>query len=330
MIMESNQKKDELIITRTFKASRELVWKEWTDPNRLKHWWGPKEFTTPISEIDFRIGGTYLNCMRSPEGNNYWSTGTYLEIVKLERIVFSDSFADEDGNVVPASHYGMVGDWPLELKVTLDFEEHQGITKMTLSHFGIPHGIMRDMTEAGWNESFDKLDAALERVTPNTIKRDYPTMFSFPSDREVVMTRIYNAPRELVFMMMTDPKLVPQWWGPKSLTTTVDEMDVRPGGQWRNIQRGPDGTIYSFNGVYREVVPPGRLIYTFVYEAMPDSVMLETVILENIDGRTKVIITDLFQTVEERDGALKHGMEKGAAESSDRFAELIEKNDYTQ
>jgi uncharacterized protein YndB with AHSA1/START domain len=77
-----------------------------------------------------------------------------------------------------------------------------------------------------------------------------------PSDREIVMTRVFDAPRELVFKAYTDPSLIPQWWGPRGFTTTVDQMDVRPGGVWRFVQRGPDGSEYAFNGVYREIAPP--------------------------------------------------------------------------
>src|SRR5512145_956811 len=92
----------ELVITRVFDAPRELVWKAWTDPERFKLWWGPESFTAPACEIDLRVGGKYLACMRSPEGQDYWSTGVYRDIVPMKRIVYTDSFADDKGNVVPA------------------------------------------------------------------------------------------------------------------------------------------------------------------------------------------------------------------------------------
>jgi uncharacterized protein YndB with AHSA1/START domain len=154
----------ELVITREFNAPRELMWKVWTDPERMKRWWGPQNFTAPVCKIDLRVGGAYLYCMRSPEGQDYWGTGVYREIVPLERIVCTDSFADEKGNQVPASHYGMGGDWPSELRVTVTFEEHEGKTTLTLRHAGIPAGEMSDLTKAGWNESFDKLAEALTKA----------------------------------------------------------------------------------------------------------------------------------------------------------------------
>jgi uncharacterized protein YndB with AHSA1/START domain len=153
----------ELVITRIFDAPRELVWEAWTEPERCKRWWGPKNFTTPFCRIDLRVGGAYLNCMRSPEGQDYWSTGVYREIVEPSRLVCTDSFADEEGNVVPASHYGMSGEWPLELLVTVTFEEQEGRTRLTLRHVGIPAGEMREQCGAGWNESFDKLADSLAK-----------------------------------------------------------------------------------------------------------------------------------------------------------------------
>lgn len=150
-----------IIITRIFDAPRELVWQAWTDPEHLMRWWGPKIFTSPVCKVDLRVGGKYLFCMRSPEGQDFWSTGVYREIVPLERIVCTDSFADEHGNVVPASHYGMDGDIPLEMMLTVTFEAHEGKTKMTLTHVGLPAGEMENMASAGWNESLDKLAASL-------------------------------------------------------------------------------------------------------------------------------------------------------------------------
>lgn len=156
----------DLVITHLFAAPRALVYRTWTEPERVKRWWGPKGFTAPVAQIDLRVGGKYLFDMRSAEGKDYWSTGTYREIVPQERIVATDSFADESGQVVTASYYGMEGIWPLELQVTVTFEELGGRTKMTLRHSGIPTGRMQELTEVGWNESFDKLAQALEAEAP--------------------------------------------------------------------------------------------------------------------------------------------------------------------
>lgn len=163
--MANEDKKDsELLITRIFNAPRELVWKAWTEPERVMRWWGPKGFTSPICKIDLRVGGSYLFCMRSPDGEDFWSTGVYRELVPPKRLVCTDSFADKNGNVVPATYYGMSPDFPLELQVTLTLEEHDDKTKMTLEHVGIPPGTMMELTGQGWNESFDKLAEYLQRL----------------------------------------------------------------------------------------------------------------------------------------------------------------------
>lgn len=159
---ERDTKTQEFVITRIFDAPRERVFRAWADPELLKRWWGPKDFTAPVIQNDFRVDGKYLFCMRSPEGQDFWSTGVYREIAEPERIVFTDSFSDENGNVVPASYYGMTGDWPLESLATVTFEAYGGKTELTLRSAGAPAGEMSDMAKAGWNESFDKLDEVLK------------------------------------------------------------------------------------------------------------------------------------------------------------------------
>lgn len=151
-----------VIITRVLDAPRDLVFKAWTEPERLMQWWGPRGFTTPSCAVDLREGGVSHCCMRSPEGKDYWSKSVYREIVEPERLVYTDSFADAEGNVVPASYYGMSEDWPLEFLVTVTFDEYDDKTRFTLRHFGIPLGHDADMCADGWNESFDKLTEYLE------------------------------------------------------------------------------------------------------------------------------------------------------------------------
>jgi len=158
---EFNRDGTELTIRRVFKAPRQRVWQAWTEPEQVMRWWGPGGYTSPSCRIDLRVGGAYVFCMRSPEGQDVWSTGTYREIVPLQRLVCTDSFADEQGNVVRASHYGIEDDFPLELQVTVTFEGQNGRTAMTLRHAGFPPGLVAEMTAAGWNESFDKLAQAV-------------------------------------------------------------------------------------------------------------------------------------------------------------------------
>lgn len=151
-----------VIVTRVFDAPVQLVWDTWTRPEHVKRWWGPKDYTSPFCTIDLKVGGKYIFCMRGPDGQDTWSTGTYREIVPNERLVFTDSFADKDGNIVPASHYGIPGEWPLELLLTVTFQETGGKTSLTLRHDGLPAFLDRSMAQAGWGESFDKIEETLK------------------------------------------------------------------------------------------------------------------------------------------------------------------------
>lgn len=156
-----NEIERELVITRTFDAPRELMWKAWTEPERFMRWWGPKIFTSPRCEIDLRVGGRFLWCMRWPDGRENYTTGEYVEIIPLERLVYTTTFADADGNAVPASYYGMGDDIAFEMKVTVVLVDNDGKTTMTLTHAGLPGGEVRGSAEQGWNESLDKLAASL-------------------------------------------------------------------------------------------------------------------------------------------------------------------------
>lgn len=145
-----------------------------------------------------------------------------------------------------------------------------------------------------------------------------------PGKPEIIETSVFDAPRELVFKTMNDPKLIPKWLGPRNLTTTVDEMDFRPGGKYRYIHRDAEGKKYVFSGVFREIAPPERTVLTFNYEAMPSHESVVTTTFEEQNGRTKVSSKTVFQSVEDRDGMLQSGMESGARETMDRFAELLD------
>jgi uncharacterized protein YndB with AHSA1/START domain len=146
-----------------------------------------------------------------------------------------------------------------------------------------------------------------------------------PGKQEIVMTRVFDAPRELVFKAHTDPKLIPQWWGPRRFTTTVERMDAKMGGIWRFVQQDANGNEYAFHGVYHEVASPERLVQTFEFEGMPGHVLLETATFEEFEGKTKLTSRSVFQSVEDRDGMLQTDMEEGAAESWNRLAELLAK-----
>lgn len=133
-------------------------------------------------------------------------------------------------------------------------------------------------------------------------------------DRQIRIERIFNAPRERVWRAFTDPKLVAQWWG-RGREMTIERMEVERGGHWRFIVPSPHGP-QGFEGRFREVSPPSRIVWTFEWDGMPGYVAVETVVFEELgDGRTRLVTTSLFHTTEERDGALSSGMAEGVADS---------------
>ena len=151
----------------------------------------------------------------------------------------------------------------------------------------------------------------------------YKTTLTTPSDTEIVMSRMFDAPRELVFKAHTDPAAVAKWWGLRTATTRVEEMDVRPGGKWRYVQSDGQGNEYAFFGEYREVVPPERLVMTFEFEGFPGKVTVDASTFEERDGKTLLTTHSTFASREDRDGMLASGMESGAVETWERLAEYL-------
>jgi uncharacterized protein YndB with AHSA1/START domain len=150
-------------------------------------------------------------------------------------------------------------------------------------------------------------------------------LIALAGKQEFTTTFEFDAPRDVVFRVYADPRLIPQWWGPRTLTTVVEKMDVRAGGSWRIIQRDANGAEHAFHGVYHEVAAPERIVGTFEYEGTPGHVMLETVSFEERGGRTVMTDLSVFQSVADRDAMVGAGMEQGAAESMHRLAELLAK-----
>ncbi len=137
---------------------------------------------------------------------------------------------------------------------------------------------------------------------------------TLPSDREMTMTRIFDAPRDLVWKAYTDPELVARWWG-RGNKLVIERLEVERGGHWRFVEHGADG-VHGFEGRFREVTPPERLVQTFEWDGMPGYVSVNTTTFEDLDdGRTRVIATAIFHTPEERDGMLNSGMEQGLSQS---------------
>ena len=154
-------------------------------------------------------------------------------------------------------------------------------------------------------------------------KTKYETTLSLPSDREILMTRKFDAPREIVWETITDPALIPQWFGFARDATEVKKMDVRPGGNWQFITRTSGGEIVDFHGTYREVIAPEKIVYSFLFGDMPEGDGFVEITLVEKDGVTELRDRGVFSSKEERDAIIATGMEEGARETYERLAELV-------
>ena len=143
-----------------------------------------------------------------------------------------------------------------------------------------------------------------------------------PGKQDIVFKKVFDAPRDIVFRALTDPSLVPSYWGPAQYETIVDVMEPRHGGRWRFIHRGPEGD-FGFRGVYHEVSPE-RIVQTNEFEGAPGYVALETAVLEERDGKTHYTAVSLAGSVEARDALVASGMEGGARQLYDRLEKVIE------
>jgi uncharacterized protein YndB with AHSA1/START domain len=161
-----------------------------------------------------------------------------------------------------------------------------------------------------------------------TTTKDAPARakLTLPSDREIRMERILNASRDRVWRAYTDPELVAQWWG-RGNKLVIEKMEVERGGHWRYVEHSKDG-VHGFEGRFREVTPPERLVFTFEWDGMPGYPIVETATFEDLgDGRTKLVVTSLFYQNEERDGMMESGMEGGMNGSYAALDRLLERMD---
>jgi uncharacterized protein YndB with AHSA1/START domain len=155
--------KDAIVIERIFDAPVDLIWQMWTLPEHFKNWYGPEGFTVPVAEMDVRVGGKRLVCMemQKPDGSmKMWTTGEYTEVVPNERLVCTESMADENGNVVTMSD----SEHPTTTEVTVLLEDLDGRTKMVMTHAGVPAGTGAN---AGWEQAFAKMADHIETVLNN-------------------------------------------------------------------------------------------------------------------------------------------------------------------
>jgi uncharacterized protein YndB with AHSA1/START domain len=284
-----------VVLERTFDAPRELVFAAWTEPERLAQWWGPKMFTNPVCRVDARAGGEIYVEMTGSDGAVYPMTGSFIEVKSPEKLVFTTMALNRVGKVL------------FEVLHRVEFREEgaktfvrveSGPTMMTPEAAPYLKG-----HATGYSQSLDKLDEVLA------------------GGRQMIATRVFDAPRDLVYSMFIDPEHLSNWWGPRGFRTTTIAMDARPGGEWVHTMRGPDGRDYPNKVVYVEVARPERLVYDHVSKPL----FRGSAVFTEKDGKTEVKFSIEFASAEMCEQIGKEfGAVRGQIDTLDRLAEALE------
>jgi len=280
----------EMVITRVVDAPREMVWNAWVDPKQVTKWWGPKGFSTTIHEMDVKPGGVWNLTMHGPTGVDYPNQSVFVEVVKHQKIVFEHSGSKAGGKS------------DATFRSTWTFEDLGGKTRIILKNAfptaeALQHVIKTYGAVEGGKQTLDRLAEQVEK----------------PLSKEFVITRIFNAPRELVFKAWTEPDRIAKWFGPKGVTVKSAKMDLRPGGSLHSCMVTPDGHEMWGKMTYREIAPPEKLVYVNSFSNEKGELtrhpmsatwpleMLTTVLLKDMGGKTELTLTwvPINATVEE-------------------------------
>jgi len=230
----------EIVIKRVLNAPREMVWAVWTDPKHVKHWWGPNGFTNTIHEMSVKPGGVWRFIMHGPDGTNY-PNKIVFNTVKEPELLEYDHGEDDDG--------------PVHFKVRVTFEAQGKQTLLTMYSI-FPTAAARDFVVKeygaieGGNQTINHLEEYLKKMPTDTT-----------GDKPFIITRTFDAPRDLVWKAWTERDRLVQWFGPKGLTMPYAKLDFRPGGMLHYRMETPDGKVMWGKFVYREIEKPSRLVW---------------------------------------------------------------------
>ena len=311
----------ELVFTRVFDALRELVFEAWTDPKHVAKWWGPQGFTTTIQEMDVRPGGVWRLVMRGPDGTDYKNKIVFLEVVKPRRLVYKHE-PEKDTE-------------PVNFEVTVTFSEQGNKTKVMMrmlfpSAAAREHVVKKYGAVDGANQTLGRLEGYLVTMAAkNTAIAELgkapgshvPSGVASPKALDLVMTRVFDAPRRLVFEAWTKPEYLARWFGPKDFTMPICEMDFRPGGAFRFVLRGPDGKDYPFDGMYLEIAEPERIVFKGTIHDEPGHEVWTTVTFFEEQSKTKLVV---HQTYSFESDATR-GAPEGWKQTLDRLTEYLAK-----
>jgi uncharacterized protein YndB with AHSA1/START domain len=298
--MSSPDADHEIVITRVFDAPRELAWQAMTDPRHVVQWWGRNGFSTTIQTMDVRPGGVWTLVMHGPDGTDYPNHSVFTEVVYPERLAYTHGGAREGG---PEAEF--IATWL--------FEAIGAQTRVTI-RMVFPTAAARDTIEREYGATEGG------RQTLARLADHLPAMGI--TARHIVIERIVDAPPDLVFRCWTDKAHLARWWAPHGFTNPVCEIDVRIGGAWRIVMRGPDGTEYPCGGVYQEIVPGERLVFTNIATDAAGQTVLDgrtTVTFAPINGKTRMTVSTGAIALVDYAVAYLQGMQAGWTQILERL-----------
>jgi uncharacterized protein YndB with AHSA1/START domain len=303
-----------LVVTRDFDARPEDVFDAWLNPDAARRWL----FATPTgqiirAEIDPRVGGRF--CIVRRDGDDVEHVGEYLEIDRPRRLVFT---------------FGVPRFSPVHSRVTVEIVASGVGCRLTLTQEGTPPE-WAEATRHGWTMLLRGLGEILAQGSRG----------AGSDEADFVISRVFDAPRALVFKTWTDPKHMARWWGPHGCTNPVCELDPRIGGAWRIVGRGPDGSEHPTSGFFHVVVEPERIVMSINHSEMSDNFhdqvkpgrdrskgkpaleALITVIFDEQGGKTTVTIRQRFESAAVRDAIVRMGLSEGWSQSLERLRAVV-------
>jgi uncharacterized protein YndB with AHSA1/START domain len=313
MAKENNVIEDEripaMMLDRLLNAPRAVVWEAWTNEIHVAKWWGSDGFTNELCIWNVEKDNDFLIRMQSPHGNVFSMVGHFKEIVFNEKLLFTSSALDETGNVL------------LEILISVEFsekDEDKTAVKMSFTVISVApqaRAYIGGISE-GWSQSLNRLNGILPSVhLPKTNDLRF---------RQLLMNRMFDAPRSLVFEVFTKPDHIKNWWGPDGFQNTISKMDVQPGGKWELIMRGPNGTDFKNAYTYQQVIYNEQLVME--HHSTPH--FISTIRFTSVGKKTLLSMHMLFDSTESVEMVKKvFKADEGLKQNLSKLGTYLERND---
>jgi uncharacterized protein YndB with AHSA1/START domain len=303
----------ELVLTRLLNAPRELVWEVFVSPEHIKNWWGPNGFTNTIDKMEVKPGGTWDFMMHGPDGKNYKNIHLFKEVVKPERLVFEHAV---NPKFITTITFTAQGERTL-LNWHMLFESKEQLEQVVKVH----------KADEGLEQNVEKLERYLA-----VQKEQKASGMEKTNNKELMITRVINAPLQMVWEAWTDEEKIEQWWGPAGFTNPVCQWNAQAGNKILIHMKAPDGVVYPMDGEFREIVKYEKIVFTSAAldekgERLFD--VLNTINFSEENGKTKLILHFVVSKVKAAGERHIAGQEMGWNLSLDRLEELTKHMSFT-